>query len=71
MCLEAKYQHIKELCIVEMVARVCKKVFRNNIADLMRNLKQQLMRRMRGGELELSMVQEISNEDLKDAQKMK
>ena len=32
-----KHQHIKEICTSEMAARVCKKIFRNNIKDAIFN----------------------------------
>lgn len=39
VCNSTTLQHIRELCICEMIARVCKKVLRNNLADLLRNFK--------------------------------
>lgn len=41
-----------------MVARVCKKVYRNNLADLLRNFSRELVGRLNGEQSNYQIVQE-------------
>ncbi|CAD8124522.1 unnamed protein product [Paramecium sonneborni] len=69
ICQMCQLQHIKDLCICDMISRVCKKVLRNNIADLMKNLKYQLSQKLQSDQsniLEFSMIQELTTKDVQD-----
>ncbi|CAD8109841.1 unnamed protein product [Paramecium primaurelia] len=69
ICQMCQLQHIKDLCICDMISRVCKKVLRNNVADLMKNLKYQLSQKLQSDQsniLEFSMIQELNTKDVQD-----
>ncbi|KAM3144382.1 hypothetical protein pb186bvf_003546 [Paramecium bursaria] len=74
VCSGTNLVHIKEMCLSEMIARVCKKVLRNNLADLMKNLKIQITQKFQNNTqseiLEYSLIQELSTQDIKDTQKL-
>ncbi|CAK61282.1 unnamed protein product (macronuclear) [Paramecium tetraurelia] len=69
ICQMCQLQHIKDLCVCDMISRVCKKVLRNNVADLMKNLKYQLSQKLQSDQsniLEFSMIQELNTKDVQD-----
>ncbi|CAK64911.1 unnamed protein product (macronuclear) [Paramecium tetraurelia] len=69
ICQMCSLQHIKDLCICDMISRVCKKVLRNNAADLMKNLKYQLSQKLQSDQsniLEFSMIQELNTKEVQD-----